>query len=94
MSHFEKRQRNIFIQIKSSKQNMDTNDSTADLKPVKANKHDRDGPKRFKNERHRMQKREPRKPFQRDNDIYITNKTDFNVSMKDFNESESQYNDT
>lgn len=37
--------------------------------------------KRFQSDRHRMQKREPRKPFQRENDLYITNKTDFNVSV-------------
>lgn len=36
--------------------------------------------KRFKSDTHKMQKREPRKPFQRDNDLYITNKSDFNVS--------------
>lgn len=35
--------------------------------------------KRFQSDRHRMQKREPRKPFQRENDLYITNKSDFNV---------------
>uniref|UniRef100_A0A336NAI9 Ribonuclease P protein subunit p20 n=1 Tax=Culicoides sonorensis TaxID=179676 RepID=A0A336NAI9_CULSO len=30
-----------------------------------------------------MQKREPRKPFQRENDLYITNKTDFNAQFKE-----------
>lgn len=43
-------------------------------------KKNHDKVKRFQSDRHQIQKREPRKPFQRENDLYITNKSDFNVS--------------
>lgn len=47
---------------------------------VGRNKKNHEKNKRFQSDRHKLQKREPRKPFQRDNDMYITNKSDFNVS--------------
>jgi hypothetical protein len=38
--------------------------------------------KRFISNNHTFKKRAPAKLFQRDNDIYVTNKTDFNVSFE------------
>lgn len=59
-------------------------DSECKQKPSSAaprnSRRSQDGPKRFQSDNHQMNKREPRKPFTRENDLYITNKTDFNVS--------------
>lgn len=37
--------------------------------------------KRFASNNHQFKKRTPPKPFQRDNDIYVTNKSDFKVRI-------------
>lgn len=61
-------------------------DSYVEKKPVKDisqsfNKKPDEKRKRFNSENHSLKKRLPPRPFQRENDIYITSKSNFKVKQ-------------